>query len=28
VLRSRGQPVSVTSTEWRRYFGRHHERSA
>ncbi|HYN66840.1 MAG TPA: hypothetical protein VES93_08115 [Ornithinibacter sp.] len=28
VLRSRGQDVSVTSGEWRRYFGRPHERTA
>lgn len=28
TLRSRGQDVSITSTEWRRYFGRAHERTA
>jgi len=28
VLRSRGEDVGVTSTEWRRYFGRPHERTA
>ncbi|MFL6081211.1 MAG: hypothetical protein ACJ714_14880 [Ornithinibacter sp.] len=28
VLRSRGEDVAVTSTEWRRYFGRAHERTA
>ena len=28
VLRSRGQDVAITSGEWRRYFGRAHERSA
>jgi hypothetical protein len=28
VLRSRGQDAAVTSTEWRRYFGRAHERTA
>ena len=28
TLRSRGEDVAVTSTEWRRYFGRAHERTA
>ena len=28
VLRSRGVDAAVTSTEWRRYFGRAHERTA
>ena len=28
ILRSRGADARVTSTEWRRYFGRAHERTA